>query len=118
MKRTQYFKAIKPIPFEGKGTDNPLAFRYYNARQKVGKRTMDEHLRFAVAWWHSFGATGTDRFGAATKNLPWLSAANPVQRGLDKIDAGFEFMSLLGINFYCFHDYDLVEEGNVLRQSE
>ncbi|MBL7852696.1 MAG: xylose isomerase [Cyclobacteriaceae bacterium] len=119
MKRTHtYFKGIKPIAFEGKESDNPLAFRYYNPRQKVGKKTMEEHLRFAVAFWHSFGGMGTDPFGAATKTLPWLSAKDPVQRGYNKIDAAFEFMSALGIHFYCFHDYDLVEEGSMLNQSE
>jgi xylose isomerase len=118
MKTTRYFKGIPQIAFEGKSSDNPLAFRYYNARQKVGKKTMEEHLRFAVAFWHSFGGSGTDPFGASTKTLPWLSAKDPVQRGYDKIDAAFEFMSAVGINYYCFHDYDLVDEGGTLKQSE
>lgn len=118
MKTPRYFKGIPRIAFEGKSSDNPLAFRYYNARQKVGKKTMEEHLRFAVAFWHSFGGTGTDPFGAATKTLPWLSAKDPVQRAYDKIDAAFEFMSAVGINYYCFHDYDLVDEAGTLKQSE
>lgn len=118
MKRTSYFKEIPVVRFEGKSSDNPFAFRYYNARQKVGGKTMEEHFRFAVAFWHSFGGLGTDPFGAATKSLPWLSAKDPVQRGYDKIDAAFEFMTALGITFYCFHDYDLVDEGGTLKQSE
>lgn len=113
-----YFKGIGKIEYEGRTSKNPLAFRYYNARQKVGKKTMEEHLRFAVAYWHSFGGTGVDPFGAPTKNFPWLSAKDPVQRGYDKMDAAFEFITKIGIPFYCFHDYDLVDEGATLKESE
>jgi len=114
----RFFKGISKIEFEGKNSRNPLAFRHYNAKQKVGKKTMEDHLRFAVAWWHSFGGTGVDPFGAPTKNFPWLTAKDPVQRGYDKIDAAFEFISKVGIPFYCFHDYDLVDEGTTLKESE
>lgn len=113
-----YFKGIGRIVYEGRTSKNPLAFRYYNARQKVGKKSMEEHLRFAVAYWHSFGGTGVDPFGAPTKNFPWLSAKDPVQRGYDKMDAAFEFITKMGIPFYCFHDYDLVDEGATLKESE
>lgn len=114
----RFFKGIPRIAFEGKESTNPFAFRYYNPQQKVGKKTMEEHLRFAVAYWHSFGGTGVDPFGAPTKNFPWLVAKDPVQRGYDKMDAAFEFISKIGIPFYCFHDYDLVEEGATLKESE
>lgn len=114
----RFFKGIPKIEFEGKNTKNPLAFRYYDAKQKVGRKTMEEHLRFAVAWWHSFGGTGADPFGVPTKNFSWLMAKDPVQRGLDKMDAAFEFISKIGIPFYCFHDYDLVDEGSTLKESE
>jgi xylose isomerase len=114
----EYFKGIKPIKFEGKESDNPLAFRYYEAKRKVGKKTMEEHFRFAVAYWHTFCGTGGDPFGIGTKNFPWLISADPVQRGLDKMDAAFEFITKIGIPFYCFHDYDLVEEAPTLKESE
>ncbi|MBL7846347.1 MAG: xylose isomerase [Cyclobacteriaceae bacterium] len=114
----RYFKGIPVIQYEGKDSKNPLAFRHYNARQKVGRKTMEEHLRFAVAYWHSFGGTGSDPFGMPTRSLPWSTAKDPVQRGYDKMDAAFEFIAKMGIPFYCFHDYDLVEEGDTLKQSE
>jgi len=113
-----YFKGIGRIRFEGKDTDNPMAFRYYNPRQRVGKKTMEEHLRFAIAYWHTFCGTGGDPFGPGTKNFPWSTAGDPVQRGLDKMDAAFEFMTKIGAPFYCFHDYDLVEEAPTLKESE
>lgn len=115
---SEYFKGIPQIKFEGKDTDNPLAFRYYDAKRKVGKKTMEEHLRFATAYWHTFCGTGADPFGAPTKNFPWLQNPDPVQRAMDKMDAAFEFMTKLGTPFYCFHDYDLVDEAPNLRESE
>src|SRR5258705_11596067 len=114
----QFFKSIKKVKFEGKDSDNPMAFRYYNAQQKVGKKSMENHLRFAVAYWHTFGGNGSDPFGAPTKNFPWLKAADPVQRALDKMDAAFEFISKIGIPFYCFHDYDVVDEAPTIKESE
>lgn len=114
----RFFKGMPRIAFEGKESTNPFAFRYYNARQKVGKKTMEDHLRFAVAYWHSFGGTGVDPFGAPTRYMPWLTAADPLKRAFDKMDAAFEFMTKIGIPYYCFHDYDLVEEGSTLKQSE
>ncbi len=113
-----YFPEISAIPYEGKSSRNPLAFKYYDAGKKVRGKTLAEHLRFAVAYWHSFCNTGADPFGAPTKSFPWLAAANPLQRALDKLDAAFEFMTKLGISRYCFHDYDLVEEAPTLTESE
>jgi xylose isomerase len=113
-----FFKSIKKVRFEGKESDNPMAFKYYNAQQKVGKKTMENHLRFAVAYWHTFGGNGSDPFGAPTKNFPWLKATDPVQRAKDKMDAAFEFISKIGIPFYCFHDYDVVDEAPALKESE
>lgn len=115
---TEYFKGIKPIKFEGKESDNPLAFKYYNPKQRVGKKTMEEHFRFAIAYWHTFCGNGGDPFGAPTKDFPWLTSSDPVQRGLDKMDAAFEFITKIGAPFYCFHDYDLVEEAPTLKESE
>jgi xylose isomerase len=114
----EYFKGIRAIRYEGKESDNPLAFKVYNPKKKVGKKTMEEHMRFAIAYWHTFCGTGGDPFGPGTKNFPWSTANEPVQRAKDKMDAAFEFITKIGAPFYCFHDYDLVEEGPTLKESE
>ncbi len=113
-----FFKGIKPIKYEGPESDNPLAFKYYNPKQRVGKKTMLEHFRFAIAYWHTFCGTGGDPFGPGTKNFPWNESSDAVQRGYDKMDAAFEFITKIGAPFYCFHDYDLVDEAPTLRESE
>jgi xylose isomerase len=114
----EYFKGVGSIKYEGKDSDNPLAFKYYDAKRKVGKKTMEDHFRFAIAYWHSFCGTGGDPFGAATKDFPWLRSGDPMQRGYDKMDAAFEFITKIGAPFYCFHDYDLVDEASTLKESE
>jgi len=114
----EFFKGIPVIPFEGKDTDNPLAFHYYDANQKVGKKAMKEHFSFAIAYWHSFCGTGGDPFGPGTKNFPWAVSNDPIQRAKDKMDAAFEFITKIGAPFYCFHDYDLVDEAPTLSESE
>lgn len=116
--QTEYFKNIAPIRYEGRESDNPLAFRFYDEHRVVGGKTMREHLRFAVSYWHSFCGTGGDPFGAPTKNFPWLRAADPVEQAKDKMDAAFEFITKMGIPFYCFHDFDVVSEGPTLAESE
>lgn len=116
--KKEFFKGIRAIKYEGPDTDNPLAFRYYNPSKRIGKKTMQEHLRFAIAYWHTFCGNGGDPFGLPTKNFPWFSAADPMQRAYDKMDAAFEFATKIGAPFYCFHDYDLVEEGPTLKESE
>src|SRR6478736_2345532 len=114
----EYFKGIKKIAYEGKESDNPLAFKYYDAKRKVGKKTMEEHFRFAIAYWHTFCGTGGDPFGAPTKNFPWLQSNDPIDRAKQKMDAAFEFTTKIGAPFYCFHDYDLVDEAPTLKESE
>ena len=114
----EYFKGIGQIKYEGKDSDNPLAFKYYDAKRKVGKKTMEEYFRFAIAYWHTFCGNGGDPFGAPTKNFPWLTNADPVERAKEKMDAAFEFITKIGAPFYCFHDYDLVDEGPQLKESE
>lgn len=116
--KKEFFKGIRSIKYEGPDTDNPLAFRYYNPNKRIGKKTMQEHLRFAIAYWHTFCGTGGDPFGLPTKNFPWLAGSDPMQRAYDKMDAAFEFATKIGAPFYCFHDYDLVEEAPTLRESE
>lgn len=114
----EYFPGIKPIKYEGKESDNPLAFKYYDAKRKVGKKTMEEHFRFAIAYWHTLCGTGGDPFGPGTKNFAWNRSSDAVQRAYDKADAAFEFITKIGAPFYCFHDYDLVDEGATLKESE
>jgi xylose isomerase len=113
----EYFKGIKPIKFEGKDSDNPLAFKYYDAKRKVGKKTMEEHFRFAIAYWHTFCGTGGDPFGPGTKVFAWNESSDAVQRAYDKLDAAFEFITKIGAPFYCFHDVDMVDEGSTLKES-
>ena len=113
----EFFPGIGPIPYEGRESDQPLAFRWYEADRVVGEKTMAEHFKFAVAYWHSFGGTGTDPFGAPTRQYPWLVARDPQQRARDKMDAAFEFITKMGIPYYCFHDFDLIEEGPTLAES-
>lgn len=113
-----YFSGIDKIPFEGKESDNPLAFRFYDENRVIGGKTMKEHFKFAIAYWHSFCATGADPFGPGTIVHPWDAAADPVQRAKDKMDAAFEFITKIGAPYYCFHDVDLVDEAPTLAEYE
>ena len=107
----EYFPEIGKIPFEGKDSKNPLAFHYYNPDQVVAGKTMKEWFKFAMAWWHTLCAEGADQFGGGTKTFPWNAACCPLERAKAKADAGFEIMQKLGIEYYCFHDVDLVDEA-------
>ncbi|MCL2008024.1 MAG: xylose isomerase [Treponema sp.] len=115
----EYFKGIGKIKYEGPKSKNPLAFKYYDSKKTIGKKTMKDHLRFAVAYWHSFCADGTDPFGAATIHHPWsMNANNPMEAAINKMDAAFEFFSKLGVEYYCFHDRDMAPEGVSPTESE
>ena len=114
----EYFPQIGKIPFEGKDSKNPLAFHYYDADKVVMGKTMKEWLRFAMAWWHTLGQASADPFGGQTRSYEWDKAGDAVQRAKDKMDAGFEIMDKLGIEFFCFHDVDLVEEGANVEEYE
>jgi xylose isomerase len=105
------------IPFEGPDSKNPLAFKYYNAEQVVGQKTMKEHLRFSVAYWHTFKASGMDPFGAPTFIRPWIKAESPLEQADYTVRAAFEFAQKLGAPFYCFHDRDLAPEGETFAES-
>lgn len=107
----QYFPSIPTIPFEGIGSKNPLAYRYYDRNRVVMGKKMSEWLKFAMCWWHTLCAEGSDQFGPGTKTFPWNAASDPIQAAKDKADAGFEIMQKLGIGYYCFHDVDLVAEA-------
>ena len=106
----QYYPTIGKIPFEGPGSKNPLAFHYYEPERVVLGKPMKEWLRFAMAWWHTLGQASGDQFGGQTRSYEWDKASDPMQRAKDKMDAGFEIMSKLGIGFFCFHDIDLIED--------
>jgi xylose isomerase len=113
---TQYFDVPK-IKYEGPNSKNPLAFRHYNPDEVVEGKTMKEHLRFAVAWWHTFCGTGSDPFGPGCAVRPWDDGSNSLEMALKKVDVAFEFMEKLGVPFYCFHDRDVAPEGKDLRES-
>lgn len=113
-----YFPSIEKIKFEGKESKNPLAFRYYDANKVVYGKTMAEWFKFSMAWWHTLCAEGGDPFGGGTQNHPWVGASDAVQAAKDKMDAGFEFMQKMGIEYYCFHDIDLVDEGSSIEEYE
>lgn len=109
----EYFPGIGQIKYEGHDSRNPLAFRWYDENRVIAGKTMKEHLRFAVAYWHTFCGTGGDPFGPGTKNFPWDHAANTVDTAREKMDAAFEFITKITIPHYCFHDTDLVGDGSV-----
>ncbi len=114
----EYFKEIQDIKFEGKESDNPLAFKYYNPEQVVAGKTMREHFKFAVAYWHTFCGQGADPFGPGTQNFEWDKSTDPLQAAKDKADAAFEFITKMGFDYFCFHDYDLIQEGATFTESE
>ena len=118
MATKEFFPGIGKIQFEGKESKNPMAFRYYDANKVILGKTMAEWLKFSMAWWHRLCAEGADQFGGGTKTFPWNGAACPVQVAKDKVDAGFEFMQKIGIEYYCFHDVDLVDEGANVEEYE
>jgi xylose isomerase len=115
---SNYFPDVKEqIKYEGKDSKNPLAFKYYNKNQKVGNKTMAEHLRFSVAWWHSLLANGTDMFGGPSFQREWRKASNPMDTAKATMDAAFEFFQKLGVDYFCFHDRDIAPEGENFSQT-
>lgn len=112
----QYFPNIGKIPFEGKDSLNPFAFKYYNPDEIIDGKPMREHLKFALSWWHTMGGDGTDMFGCGTADKTW-GEASPEQRAIAKVDAAFELMEKLSIDYYCFHDRDLSPEYPTLGES-
>ncbi|PMR86247.1 xylose isomerase [Xanthomonas arboricola] len=108
----EYFPGIGKIGFEGRDSDNPLAFKVYDANKQVGDKTMAEHLRFAVAYWHSFCGNGADPFGPGTRAYPWDIGNTALNRAEAKADAAFEFFTKLGVPYYCFHDVDLAPDAD------
>ena len=118
MATKQYFPSVGKIAFEGKESKNPMAFHYYNPEQVVAGRKMKDWFRFSMAWWHTLCAEGGDQFGGGTKKFPWNTATDPVQAAKDKADSGFEIMQKLGVEYFCFHDVDLVSEAATIEEYE
>ena len=115
----EYFPNIGKIKFEGKDSKNPLAYRYYDADKMILGKPMKEWLKFAMAWWHTLCAEGGDQFGGPTKKFPWNEGTtDAVELAKQKADAGFEFMQKMGIEYFCFHDVDLVAEGDSIEEYE
>ena len=114
----EYFPNIGAIPFEGAESDNPLAFKFYDANKVIGGKTMAEHLRFAVCYWHTFCGNGSDPFGPGTQVFAWDDAPNPMTAARQKMDAAFELFTKLNVPYYCFHDRDMAPEGISVLESE
>lgn len=114
----EFYKGVGAISFEGKASDNPLAFKFYNPDQMVMGKSMRDHFKFAVAYWHSFCGQGGDPFGPGTQQFPWDTSNDPMQRAKDKADAAFEFITKMGFDYFCFHDIDLVDEAETLAKNE
>ena len=114
----EFFKGIGLIKFEGTQSDNPFAYRWYDENKIVAGKTMKEYLRFACAYWHSFCGNGGDPFGAPTHPHPWDVKVDAVERAKDKADAAFEFITKLGLPYYCFHDVDVVDYTNDVADNE
>jgi len=113
-----FFKDITQIQFEGLESDNPLAFRWYDADKLIAGKTMAEHFKFACAYWHSFNGNGSDPFGGPTHIFPWDEKKDAVERAKDKMDAAFEFITKMQLPYYCFHDVDVVDYGNDIAENE
>ena len=104
----EYFPGIGKIAYEGPESHNPMAYRYYDANRVVLGKKMSEWLKFAMAWWHTLCAEGADQFGTGTKKFPWNEAPDAMTAAKQRADAGFEVMQKLGIEYFCFHDTDLI----------
>lgn len=113
----EYFSGIKKIKYEGKESDNPLSYKFYNENEMINGKSMKEHLRFAVAYWHTFQGEGGDPFGKGTFNRPWSNLKDPMELAKAKVEANFEFCEKLGVPFFCFHDRDIAPEADNLKDT-
>ena len=114
-----FFADVDTIAYQGPDSTDPLAFRYYDANRQVLGKTMAEHLRFAVCYWHSFDAPGADVFGDGTWDRPWANGdAEPMAGARAKLEAAFEFIAKLTAPYFCFHDRDVAPEGSTAGESE
>lgn len=113
----EYFKNVPVIKYEGKNSNNPFAFKYYNPDEVIGGKTMREHLRFTMSYWHTLAANGSDPFGVGTYQKPWDNETDPLKVAKAKMEAAFEFMNKLGIDYFAFHDRDIAPEGKDLAET-
>ena len=119
MRTKEHFPNVNKIQFEGSKSKNPMAFRYYDAEKIIRGKKMKDWLKFAMAWWHTLCAEGNDQFGGGTRHLPWNETKQDVLSiAKKKMDAGFEFMQKVGIEYYCFHDIDLINEADTIEEYE
>jgi len=114
---TEAFPGIEKIRYEGPESKNPLAFKHYNAEEVIDGKSMSEHLRFSVAYWHAFRNGGADQFGVPTRQMPWDDGSDTVENAVGRVKAAFEFFEKLGVDFYCFHDRDVAPEADTLAQT-
>ncbi len=114
---SDYFSEIPVIQFEGPDSKNDMAFKYYNAEQKILGKTMKDHLRFSVAYWHTFRGMGGDPFGPGTIKRPWEDGSDSVENAIRRMQVNFQFLKKLGVEYYCFHDRDIAPEGKSLAES-
>src|SRR5438876_10032977 len=112
-----FFPDVKPIKYAGPKSNDALAFRHYNADEIVAGKSMKEHLRFSVAYWHTFRGTGSDPFGPGTMKRPWEDGTDSVDMAIKRVRVAFEFMEKLGVPYYCFHDRDVAPEGKALKET-
>jgi len=115
--KKEFFRNIPQIKFEGKDSDNSLAFRWYDENKIVAGKKMKDHLRFACAYWHSFCGNGSDPFGEPTHLFEWDTNTDAVERAKDKMDAAFEFITKMNFPYYCFHDVDVVDYTNDVKEN-
>src|SRR4030095_13414304 len=116
--KKEYFKNIGRVKYEGPDSDNPMAFRWYDENRLVAGKKMKDQFRFACAYWHSFCGNGADPFGEATHLFPWDKKDDPVERPKDKMDAAFEFITKMSLPYYCFHDVDVVDYTNDVKEND
>lgn len=118
MATKEFFPGIGKIKFEGKDSKNPMAFHYYDPEKVINGKKMKDWLKFSMAWWHTLCAEGGDPFGPGTKIFPWNEGATSLDKAKAKMDAGFEFMQKMGIEYYCFHDVDLIDKADTIDEYE
>ncbi len=114
---SEIFANLPYVKYEGPESQNPFAFKFYDADRIVLGKPMKEHLHFAMAWWHNMCATGTDMFGVGTADKSFGAVPGTMEHAYAKVDAGFEFMEKLGVDYFCFHDVDLVPEAETIAES-
>lgn len=117
-KTKTWFRNIPEIGFEGRESNNPFAFRWYDENKVVAGKTLKEHFKFACAYWHSFNANGTDPFGGPTHLFPWDESSDPLERAYAKADAAFEFITKMRLPYYCFHDVDVVDYTDDIAEND